>query len=182
MSVDLLDTELGDLLAPPARSSPQPTAVHPVRMLQHFQAVTSLTLGSTKCKRVVHDFVTRESWQHPHLMHMVLAISAAHLKRLHDGCFEDDVRQGYAVAEATHWAQALQHHRKTLDDRVPDLDATLATTFLSIMFSFSLDDDVPPDAYMSNENGNFQRAMRPIAAVMGFRALYAFGELAHLPS
>lgn len=179
MSVDLLDTELGDLLSLPSRSSSGSGAgaVCSIRMLQHFQAFTCFTLGSTMCKGVMHSFVARESWLHPHLMHMVLAVSAAHLKRLYYDSSQVDYHQQYRIAEASHWDRALHFHRKAFSDHVPNFDATLATTFLAIIFTFSLDDQVSADAYISDDKDKFQHALEPSAATLGFRALRGyFGE------
>lgn len=174
MSVDLLNTELGDLLSLPARSSSDSGAVCSVRMLQHFQAFTCYTLGSTKCKGVMHSFVARESWLHPHLMHMVLAVSAAHLKRLYHDSSQVDYHQQYRIAEASHWDRALHFHRKAFSNDVLNFDATLATTFLAIIFTFSLDDHVLVDASTGNDKDTFQHALEPLAATLGFRALRGY--------
>ena len=70
MSVDLLEHDLNDLLKLD-QSSLGLQPVCSVRMLQHFQAFTSLSIGSEICKSVMYGFVAKEAWLHPHLMHMV---------------------------------------------------------------------------------------------------------------
>ena len=85
-----------------------------------------------------------------------------------------ELYQQYTVVEAKHWDQGLQNHRQALTDGKPDFDATLATTFLSIIFSFSLDDEVPTDAYSSNDKDKIEMALAPFAATLGFRALQQF--------
>jgi hypothetical protein len=174
MSVDVLEADLHLVLGLMPGNEHGSKPICSVRMLQHFQASTSLTIGSTMCKSVMHSFVARESWQHPHLMHMVLAVSAAHLKRLYLQSSKLDLQQQCSLAEAYHWEQGLQHHRKAFLGEKLDFDSTLATTFLSIVFAFSLDDDVPSDAYSSGDDEKFQRALDPMAATTGFRALREF--------
>lgn len=68
MSIDLLEQDLNDLLAV---NSMVLDPVNSVRMLQHFQAFTSLSIGSEICQGVMYGFVAKEAWLHPHLMHMV---------------------------------------------------------------------------------------------------------------
>lgn len=172
MSVDILETDLDELLGLSIGTKDE--QVCSVRMLQHFQAFTSLTIGSTMCKNVMHSFVAKEAWMHPHLMHMVLAVSAAHLKRLHLEASQLDLYRQYVLAEAGHWEQGLQNHRQALTKLKPDFDATLATTFLSIVFAFSLDDEVSDDAYTTDDQTVFQEAVNPLMSTSGFRALRQF--------
>lgn len=80
MSVDLVETDLADLLSMSSRQSP---GLSPfvsaergnIRILQHFQSVASLTLGSWRIKEVMHSFVAKSAWYYHYLMHMVLAVS-----------------------------------------------------------------------------------------------------------
>ncbi len=171
MSVGMVEEHLSDLLIESPNSLEDPDLPSTFRMLQHFQTCTSFTIGSTKCKRVMGTYCARESWEHPYLMHMVLAVAAAHLKRLHQEASQYDLHRQYAIAEAAHWEQGLQSHRKALGNIKPKFDAALATTFLCIIFTFSLDDDVPIDAYSGTDNDKFKHATDPMAAIGGFRAL-----------
>lgn len=80
MSVDLVETDLAALLSMPStqsfKLSPFESAERGnVRMLQHFQSVASLTLGSWRIKEVMHSFVAVSAWYYPYLMHMALAVS-----------------------------------------------------------------------------------------------------------
>ena len=53
----------------------------------------------------------------------------------------------------------------------------VATVFLSVIFTFSLDDDISVDAYASDNDEKLQHALNPLAATGGFRAVRdVFGE------
>lgn len=149
-----------------------------VRMLQHFSSFTSLTLGGAKCRAVMHSFVSQKAWDHSFLMHLVLAVSSAHLKRLHSDASQLHLYQRFSIAEAGHWQAGLQLYRQALTTTgKPDFDATLATTFLTIIFTFSLDDDIPQDAYAGEDDEKLRHAINPLAATGGFRALRdVFGQ------
>lgn len=104
-------------------------------------------------------------------MHMVLAVSCAHLKRLHRDASQLRRHQQFSIAEAAHWHTGLQLYQQTLTGEKPDFDATVATTFLTIMFTFSLDDNLPQDAFSSDDSDKLRHALNPMAATGGFRAL-----------
>ena len=177
MSVDLLETDLDGLLSLTSHLDISSEPTSNVRILQHFQAFTSLTLGGSKCQAVFHSFVGRMAWQHSYLMHMVLAVSSAHLKRLHVDVSQMKLHQMYSIAEAAHWQTGLQLYQKELRTSRPDFDATIATTFLTIIFTFSLDDEIPQDSYVTDDDEKFRHAINPLAATGGFRALRdIFGE------
>lgn len=219
MCVNAAETELGDLLTLTSGLDISNVPAGSVRVLQHFQNFTSLTLGGNACKAVFHSVVAKKAWDvsNPYLMHMVLAVSCAHLKRLYMDPDQIKLFQQYSIAEAAHWQRGLQLYQKLLhssaqkdasavsrecspifsessslrsyisrssspdtDDIRPDFDATLATTFLTIIFTFSLDDDIPPDAYTDNDDDKFRHAINPLAATGGFRALRGiFGDFMH---
>jgi hypothetical protein len=177
MSVDLVETDLDSLLDMSAslKISDDPTSN--VRILQHFSSFTSLTLGGTKCRSVMHSFVSQKAWEHAFLMHIVLAVSSAHLKRLHCDASQLRLHQQFSIAEAAHWQAGLQLYREVLATGKPDFDATVATTFLTIIFTFALDDDIPQDAYSGGDEDKFRHAINPLAATGGFRALrILFGQ------
>lgn len=110
-------------------------------------------------------------------MHIVMAVSCAHLKRLHCDESQMRLRQQFSLAEAGHWQTGLQQYRQALSDKNPDFDATVATTFLTIIFAFSLDDSIPQDAYTSEDEEKLSHALNPLAATGGFRALRdVFGQ------
>lgn len=74
MAMDLVDTDLNSLLWP---ADTTPSALSNARMLQHFQSAASLTLGCSMVRGVMQSFVTSDAWEHPYLMHMVLAVSVS---------------------------------------------------------------------------------------------------------
>ena len=180
MSVDLVETDMDGLLSLTSGLDISSEPTGSVRILQHFQSYTSLTLGGSRCRAVMHSFVGQKAWEHPFLMHMVLAVSAAHLKRLHCDISQLRLHQQYSIAEAAHWQTGLQLYQKALQASEPDFDATIAATFLTILFTFSLDDEIPPDAYSIGEDEKFTHAISPLAATGGFRALRdVFGQFMH---
>ena len=104
-------------------------------------------------------------------MHIVMAVSCAHLKRLHCNESQLRLRLRFSIAEAAHWQTGLQQYRQALTTQNRDFDATVATTFLTIILAFSLDDDIPQDAYTVDDEDNLRHAINPIAATGGFRAI-----------
>lgn len=216
MCVDAAETDLSDLLSLTSGLDISNVPTGSVRVLQHFQNFTSLTLGGKACRTVFHSVVAKKAWDvsNPYLMHMVLAVSCAHLKRLYRDPEQIKLFQQYSIAEAAHWQRGLQLYQRLLrssaqkeppaealqecslvesvessssrssspdaDETRPDFDATLATTFLTIIFTFSLDDDIPPDAYTDDDDDKFRHAINPLAATGGFRALRGiFGDFMH---
>lgn len=80
-----------------------------------------------------------------------------------------------AIAEATHWGRGLQLYRQHLSDLQNgvisvNVDAVIATTFLSIMYTFTIED---PQASAVND---FSHTLQPLAATGGFRSLYYLYE------
>ena len=172
MSVDLVETDLDCLLdiTSNLHISDDPTCN--VRILQHFSSFTSLTLGGSKTQTVMQSSVSHKAWEHAYLMHMVLAVSCAHLKRLHRDASQLRHYQQFSVAEAAHWHTGLQLYQQALTgDEKPDFDATVATHFLTIAFTFSIDDEIPQDAFTSDDDDKLGHALNPLAATGGFRAL-----------
>lgn len=214
MSIDAAETELGGLLSLTSGLEISNVPTGNIRILQHFQTFTSLTLGGSSCQAIFHSVISQKAWEKENqsLMHMVLAVSCAHLKRLHTEPSQVRLYQQYSIAEAAHWQTGLQLYQKLLkgnsagfsskpnaeerspafvltpdsdsglsekstgpqpNDTIikPDFDATLATTFLTIIFTFALDDDIPLDAYTDSDQEKFRHAINPLAATGGFRAL-----------
>lgn len=171
MSVDLLDTDLDLVLAnygaPPARSGSSGN----VRLLQHFQSTTFLTLGGPRYTNVFQSSVKNKAWELPYLMHMTLAVSCAHLKRLVPLDRNAGLHQRYALAEALHWQEGLQLYRKAITGSEHDFDGTITATFLSIIFTFALDDDIPQDSFVVDAPEKLMHAVNPLAATGGFRVL-----------
>ncbi|KXT15969.1 hypothetical protein AC579_1448 [Pseudocercospora musae] len=161
MAVAMLQKDLGHVLRDQASSlfqrEPEPICV---RALQHFQAITSCTLGCATTSKVMQFHVMREAWDHPYLMHMILAISCAHQRHL--GMVNSTLR------EAKHWQNGLQLHRENLSTLQPgrcqeSFDAIVAAIFLAVMYTFSLDEGVTPAP---------EYEFAPMNAVGGFGSLY----------
>ncbi|KAK0773857.1 hypothetical protein LTS16_019408 [Friedmanniomyces endolithicus] len=174
MSLALLDTQLSTLLG----RSPSATNVLPtdeLRILQHFHAVTSRSMGSEATQKILHRNVLKRAWGHPYLMHMALAVATAHLRRLN---VEDSVpRAGkqLSVVEAKHWQRALLLHREELSTANSEYDARydarVETTFLTVVYSFALEDCLPLNAFSTESDDLLLHALSPLAACNGFRAL-----------
>lgn len=171
MSVDLLHTDLNMLLAGDHSASPLSQATRNVRILQHFQATTYLTLGGPRYTKVFQSSVKDKAWELPYLMHMTLAVSCAHLKRLFSKDLNAGLHQRYAIAEALHWQSGLQLYRESLTAQAHDFDGTITATFLSIIFTFALDDEIPQDSYAVDDPEKLMHAINPLAATGGFGAL-----------
>lgn len=177
MSLALLDTQLGALLLNCRRpsSAKSPTNNLNLRILQHFQAVTSRSIGSPTFQRLLHDNVSKRVWDHPYLMHITLAVSAAHIRRLGVDSSTACASKRLLVLEAQHWQEALLLHRKELAQ--PDCtydaqyDARVETTFLAIIYLFALDDVLPINAFSAGTSDLLMRAISPLAVCSGFRAL-----------
>lgn len=77
MAMDLVDTDLGSLLfaEPSVGDKNSLSELSNARMLQHFQSVTSLTLGCSLMQGIMQSFVGSNAWSDPSLMHLVLAVS-----------------------------------------------------------------------------------------------------------
>lgn len=171
MSVDLLNTDLESLLGYSGFTGNVSGDAGNVRVLQHFQATTFATLGGPRYTQVFQSSVKDKAWELPYLMHMTLAVSCAHLKRLASQANGSSLQQRYALAEACHWQSGLQLYRQALSGRAHDFDGTITATFLSIIFTFALDDELPQDSYSSNDAEKLSHAINPLAATGGFRAL-----------
>ena len=177
MGMDSIEAGLNDLFSEQSRTGLPFGFTGNARMLHHFHSVVSLTMGSSVVKDVMHSFVPRIAWSQPYLMHMVLAVSAAHQKRLY---INDRMFRFYSMAEASHWHSGLQLYRKHLactDNRPKDaeeFDCVIATTFLAIIFTYALEDDLPLDTFISTDTKTFSHALDPLAATGGFRAVSFF--------
>ncbi|KAK0941593.1 hypothetical protein LTR29_006813 [Friedmanniomyces endolithicus] len=174
MSFALLDTQLSTLLGRPT-SSTNTLPTDELRILQHFHAVTSRSMGSEATQKILHRNVLKRAWGHPYLMHMALAVATAHLRRLN---VEDSVpRAGkqLSVVEAKHWQRALLLHREELSTANSEYDARydarVETTFLTVVYSFALEDCLPLNAFSTESDDLLLHALSPLAACNGFRAL-----------
>ena len=113
MSTDVIQSDLANMLAPSSVVSIGGRGIGSnLRALQHFQCVTSLSLGGELLRHVMHTVVAQTAWSKPYLMHMVLAVSTAHLKRLHAPHVRGHCE--LILAEAIHWQHGLQMYQAQL--------------------------------------------------------------------
>ncbi|SMQ51076.1 unnamed protein product [Zymoseptoria tritici ST99CH_3D7] len=71
-------------------------------------------------KEVLRDVVGKIAWSHPALMHVVLALSCAHQRRIYS-TLQLPVCNSLRFAEATHWGKGLRLHRQHLSGLRPGL-------------------------------------------------------------
>lgn len=149
-----------------------------IRALRHFQLVTCNTFGGDVVNEVMHRVVAKDVWEAPFLMHLVLAVSAGHQRRL----FNSDGQQGQIheleFAEASHWNDGLQLYRTELARKGPppgparaNFDAMVAAMFLTIVFTFALEDGTARNHSASGDNVFIQRVLNPMASTSGFKVL-----------
>ena len=71
MSADVIQSDLADMLAPSSISSIGGRVIgSSLRALQHFQSMTSVSLGGELLRHVMHTVVAQSAWSKPYLMHM----------------------------------------------------------------------------------------------------------------
>ncbi|KAJ9618097.1 hypothetical protein H2203_009278 [Taxawa tesnikishii (nom. ined.)] len=179
MSVDLLASDLTTLCGASVLTSGLNATAGDVRILQHFQTVTSLTMGGSLLRNVMHSAVAKTAWDRPYLMHMVLAVSAAHMKWLTPASTQAKQHQEFAVSEAMHWQIGLELYQAELARKRPpppntictDFDPLVSAAFLAVIITFALDKSIPIDALSSEESGSALQVLSPMAAAGGFSAL-----------
>lgn len=146
-----------------------------LRSLQHFETATYATLGGAKVQNVMGSAVAQIAWQHPYLMHMVLAVSAAHLKRLMPKVSQPRQHKRYHEMEIRHWHTALKLYQAELSSTKAlwkhNMDSIVATTFLATIFTFALEDELPIDFFDKAEPADMMFALNSLAASNGVKAL-----------
>lgn len=177
MSIVSAETSLRDLLGMRTGVSLQSTRffTENIRILHHFQTVTSLTLGSCFLQEVMHSYVAQTAWQQPHLMSMVLAVGSSDLKRLSAASEDSPGHQDFSIAESRHWQSGLKLYQSVLalpaGARNQSGDVFIATTFLSVICAFCIGDEVLPEVYSTAYNDAVSHALAPMAAASGISAL-----------
>lgn len=128
--------------------------------------------------RVMRLVVTKDVWDSKYLMHLVLAVSSGHQRRLLDTYGQEKQLRALEFAEASHWQQGLQLYQADLTRRVQSpsvhdtsFDATVAAMFLTIIFTFALEDGSAHNNRPASENQFITRILNPMASTSGFRAL-----------
>lgn len=172
MSLALVETNLIALFANSAHPE-LPTRLRSnghirTQALRHFQETASLTLGSTSVTKVMSSYVPQIAWSSPYLMHVVLAVSCAHQKRL---SLNEMTSQTYGYVEAEHWSHGLRSFREHLGKPDSNKGALVASIILIICYTFALDDELSPDAIFQTDESSYNRILDPLAATAGFRAL-----------
>ncbi|TKA62933.1 hypothetical protein B0A55_12314 [Friedmanniomyces simplex] len=165
----LLGHDTGAGLASPAAS------LSTVHLLHHFQSTASTTLGDSTVQQIMHSHVSHSAWEQPYVMHMLLAVSSAHLKRLAPASNTPEETRLSAVAEAEHWQNGLSLYRAALAAPATrskqNVDALIGTTFLSVIFAFALEDQIAPDAFLTEYDKSVAHVLIPMAAGSGIIAL-----------
>ena len=129
---------------------------------------------------MMHSYVARTAWQQPYLMHMVLAVASAHLRRLVSSTDQPKRHSSLVVADVSHWQTGLELYRCALSSPANDVrqqgDALVSTTFIAVLYAFALGDEVAPNAYSLDYDCAVRNALSPMAAASGMAVLRsAFG-------
>ncbi|KAK0353874.1 hypothetical protein LTR91_014168 [Friedmanniomyces endolithicus] len=175
MAVDGVRIRLSDLFALDQHAPP--ASLSTVRLLQHFQSIASATLGDSTVQHVMSSHVAHNSWSQPYTMHMLLAVSSAHLQRLTRASTTPEESRRSTLAEAEHWHNGLALYRAALaspasrNPTAHNVDALIGTTFLSVIFAFALEDQIPANAFLTNYDEAVAHALSPLAAGSGILAL-----------
>lgn len=127
----------------------------------------------------MHLVVSKDAWQVPYLMHMALAVSSGHQRRLLDVYGQQKQLRALEFAEASHWHQGLQLYQASLARKVQSseiaydsgFDSVVAAVLLTIIFTFALEDGSAHNTRPASENEFITRILNPMASTGGFGAL-----------
>jgi hypothetical protein len=119
-----------------------------LRALRHFQDLTYSTFGGDTVNKTMRLVVSKDVWEVPYLMHMVLAMSSGHQRRLLDVQGQQKQLRILEFAAASHWHRGLQLYQADLARKVQHsagasdsgFDAVVAATLITIVFTFALED------------------------------------------
>lgn len=182
MAVEVAQKDLNEFLGY-SKLSTQRKQGNGIRALSHFQQATCETFGGEVVNRVMRQVVAKDVWESPYLMHLVLAVSAGHQRRLlaSDGQVAQ-VRE-LEYAEVSHWNDGLQMYQVELARKNPppgparpDFDAMVAAMLLTIVFTFALEDGTARNHLVSGDNVFVQRVLNPMASTSGFKALQSMND------
>jgi hypothetical protein len=158
-----------------------PTTQHnnDIRALWHFQDLTCNTFGGDAVNKVMRLVVSKDVWEVPYLMHMVLAVSSGHQRRLLDVYGGQKQLRALEFAEASHWHRGLQLYQSDLARKVKPsegasdagFDAVVAAMLITIVFTFALEDGSGHNDRPSSDNEFITRTLNPMASTGGFGAL-----------
>jgi hypothetical protein len=129
--------------------------------------------------RIMRMVVAKDVWEAPYLMHMVLAVSSGHQRRLLDVYGQQKQLRALKVAEASHWHQGLQLYQADIARKVrpsevtsdTGFDTVVAAMYLTIIFTFALEDGSAHTGRPASDNEFITRVLNPMASSRGFKAL-----------
>lgn len=150
-----------------------------IRTLRHFQDITCDTFGGDVVNNIMRLVVSKDVWEVPYLMHMVLAVSSGHQRRLLDVHGQQKQLRTLEFAEAGHWHRGLQLYQADLARKVQPsngasksgFDAIVAAMLITIVFTFALEDGSAHNDRPASDNEFITRILNPMASTGGFKAL-----------
>ncbi|KAM0712318.1 hypothetical protein Q7P37_011413 [Cladosporium fusiforme] len=155
--------------------------VENLQALHHFQEVTCHTFGAAF--HVMRTVVGNNIWQHPYLMHMAIAVSSGHQRRLLGKSSQSKKLRTLEFDEVNHWQSGLQMFQTELSRRNPtpgpnclDFDSMVAAIFLTIVFTFAMHDGNGDRNSITDDEDFVQRIITPMSSTGGFRALQAIRD------
>lgn len=182
MAVTSAQTSLEDYLGlDVSGTSGQSTGIHALR---HFQTATCNTFVGAHLSKVMHNVVAKNIWSIPYLMHMVLAVSSGHQRRLLQTHGQKEQLRELGIVEASHWQDGLQLYQGELVRKDPppgpartDFDSMIAAMFLTTVFAFASEDGTLGNSSTAScDNDDFVgRILNPMASTVGFKALQPAG-------
>jgi hypothetical protein len=125
-------------------------------------------------RKVMYEWVPQSAWQPPFVMHMILALSSAHLRRLYRANKTRDA--SYALLEAVHWQYGLRDHRVALSAAGSNTsqergDALVTGTLLSMYYTNCLEETVALDAFNIDYDAAVNVMLAPLAVSRGMSVL-----------
>lgn len=153
-----------------------------LRLLHHFTTVTARTLAhSTESEAVFTTNLVETAFDHPFLLHAVLALAAAHLSRLDDP--RSSSRTKYRTLADLHYDAAMSDFRAT----VHDIDETnwksilmFAGALLRYSCTSTVIDGGEPNISFDHFLANIALTRRTRSMVTGFYGQLLQSELNHL--
>ncbi|KAF1950023.1 hypothetical protein CC80DRAFT_510016 [Byssothecium circinans] len=133
-----------------------------LRLLHHFTTVTAKTLAyDADAEDVFSSFMVKASFDHPFLLHGILALSALHL-----GHLQPNLRKVYALEADRHHQAALSQFRTEVSD-ITDSNFASVLSFSSLLFAHSWaisinSDDIEYAFGYFLSNLNLTRTVRPL--------------------
>jgi hypothetical protein len=171
--MEMVQLDLDRLLGSGMRSSSAQTASSDtVHALHHFRNVTSKTLGSENMRTVMYEWVPQSAWQQAFVMHLIVALSSAHLRYLRG--MEIDRR--YTLLELVHWQCGLRDYRVALSAAGPTSsqeqgDALVTGTLLSMYYTNRLENTLSLEAFDTDYDAAVNAILTPLAVSRGMSVL-----------